>query len=47
MAEVEKLRREPYDSENAEHESMLMKVQQSAGKTQNEERKYSISLLVI
>ncbi|XP_054902587.1 ELMO domain-containing protein 1 isoform X1 [Poeciliopsis prolifica] len=26
MAEVEKLRREPYDSENAEHESMLMKL---------------------
>lgn len=26
IAEVEKLRREPYDCENAEHESMLMKV---------------------
>uniref|UniRef100_A0A3B3WBE3 ELMO domain-containing protein n=1 Tax=Poecilia mexicana TaxID=48701 RepID=A0A3B3WBE3_9TELE len=26
MAEVEKLRREPYDSENTEHESMLMKL---------------------
>uniref|UniRef100_A0A3Q2R1Z4 ELMO/CED-12 domain containing 1 n=1 Tax=Fundulus heteroclitus TaxID=8078 RepID=A0A3Q2R1Z4_FUNHE len=26
MAEVEKLRREPYDCENAEHESMLMKL---------------------
>ncbi|PWA24405.1 hypothetical protein CCH79_00011885 [Gambusia affinis] len=26
MTEVEKLRREPYDSENAEHESMLMKL---------------------
>lgn len=29
VAEVEKLRREPYDSENPEHEDMLMKVQSS------------------
>lgn len=26
VAEVEKLRREPYDCENPEHEEMLMKV---------------------
>lgn len=29
VAEVEKLRREPYDCENPEHEDMLMKVHSS------------------
>lgn len=29
MSKVEKLRREPYDCENPEHEEMLMKVDSS------------------
>lgn len=34
LAEVEKLRREPYDCENPEHEETLMKVHGSGRKSQ-------------
>lgn len=31
VAEVEKLRREPYDCENTDHEDMLLKVRKAMG----------------